>query len=297
MNMRSNSVFSNNKGISIIETLVALGIMSIMMIGFTTMISNQQKETKSMSEVLAGLDLQKNLITVLSQGSVCSYMLNNPNQLTFNSNSLPQTITPTVPVYAGVTLGIPSGVVAQVGQPASTYSSSMIVKSIKLNVIGGAGSIYAANWIIEFDENKSVRPHKPISVSTVLNVNNSNPASAKVIDCMSEQLANRYIQSCASDQVMAGYNADGSIKCQNVSEIINTNSNSSQLAGATCPAGQMVTGFNADGSMICTAAARAPAAAAPAATAVYNGPTCSSGHNTMGGYVCDMWNFPPGTRR
>lgn len=282
--MKNQYLFLNTKGLSIVETLVALGIMSIMMIGFTTMISNQQKETKSVTEVLAGLDLQKNLITVLSQGPVCSYILNNPSELTFNSSNLPQTITPTLPIYAGVQLGVPSGVIAQVGQQASIYSSSMIIKSIKLNVTGGAGSIYAANWVIDFDETKSVRPHKPITISTILNVDNANPTSAKVVDCMSEQLANRYIQSCSGSQIMAGYNADGSIKCQDIPLQANNNNSEAPFAGTSCPANQTVTGFNSDGSIICAAAAaRAPASTGGGAPAR---PSCAGGFQTMGGYVC-----------
>ncbi len=285
--MKNQSVLLNAKGLSIVETLIALGIMSIMMVGFTSMISNQHKETKSVAEVLAGLDLQKNLISVLSHGSVCSHILNNPSQITFNSNSLPQTLTPALPIYANVESGVPGAVVAQIGQQASVYSTSMVIKSIKLNVINGSGSMYTANWIIDFDESKSVRPHKPITIATVLNVDNANPAAAKVVDCMSEQVANRYIQSCTGSQVMAGYNADGSIKCQDI-PAANSSNNIAAFAGRSCPANQTVTGFNSDGSIICATSARIPAAAGGGGGTPSASPaaSCSGGHQTMGGYVC-----------
>lgn len=291
----------NTKGISIIETLVAIGIMSIMMVGFTSMLSNQHKETKSVSEILAGLDLQKNLISVLSHGSVCSYIVNNPTQLSFHSGQpLPQTITPTLPIYANVSAGVPGAIITQVGQPASNYSSSMIVESIKLRVLSGSGTTYTANWIIEFDKSKSVRPHKPITVSTVLSVDNTTPSATKIVDCMSEQIANRYIQSCASNQFMAGYNADGSIKCNNMPVQNNNSVNTSAFVGTACPGNQTMSGFNSDGSIICRSSA--VAAGGPGGglgLGLVNNPNraisttspaparyCPGGYQTMGGYVC-----------
>ena len=288
----------NIKGVSIVETLMAVGIMSIMMVGFTSMISNQHKETKSVSEILAGLDLQKNLISVLSHGSVCSYILNNPTQLSFDSRSLPQTLTPTLPIYANVSAGVPGAIITQVGQPASTYSASMIVDSIKLRIISGSGTMYTANWIIEFDKSKSVRPHKPIMVSTVLSVDNTTPSAAKIVDCMSEQIANRYIQSCASNQFMAGYNIDGSIKCNDMPVQNNNSVNTSAFVGTACPGNQTMSGFNSDGSIICRANAVAAGPGGGLGLGLVNNPNrainttspaparCPGGFQTLGGYVC-----------
>lgn len=183
----------NQNGMSILETLIAFGIMAILMAGFSSMILNQQKETKYVAEMLAGLDLQKNLINVLADGSVCKYILNNPTELKFNSNNLPRTIKPSLPIYAGVPSGTPGVAVAQVGKPASAYSSSMVVKSIELEIISGTGSSFTGNWIIDFDETKSVRTHKPITVSAILYADISDPSNAKITDCMSsgpEQFVN-----------------------------------------------------------------------------------------------------------
>ena len=197
---------SNKDGITILETLIAIGIMSIMMVGFLSMISNQQKETKSVSEILAGLDLQKNLISVLAEGSVCNHILNNPTQLTFNSNNLPQTITPSLPIYASVTSGIPGVIIAQVGQRASVYSPSMVIKSIVLNITNGSGTTYTGNWIIDFDETKSVRPHKPVTVSTILKVDSSAPGNTKITGCMGSGGGSKnWVDVLASRTAMTSY--------------------------------------------------------------------------------------------
>ena len=174
----------NQKGVTIVETLVAIGIMAIMMVGFSSMLLNQQKETKSVSEILAGLDLQKNLISALADGSVCNHILNNPTQLTFNSNNLPRDLFPSLPIYASVVSGVVGAVIAQEGQPASVFSTSMVVKDIRLNITSGSGSTYTGNWIIDFDETKSVRPHKPVTVSTILKVDSSAPGNTKITGCM-----------------------------------------------------------------------------------------------------------------
>ncbi len=220
-------MIGNKKGISIIETLIAVGIMAIVMVGFSSMILNQQKETKSVSEILAGLDLQKNLISALADGSVCNHILNNPTQLTFNSNNLPRDLEPSLPIYASVVSGVVGSVIAQEGQPASVYSSSMVVKSIRLNITSGSGSTYTGNWIIDFDETKSVRPHKPITVSTILNVDSSAPGNTKIIGCMGSQGAklNRMVSAngsdaivyCASDEIATGgggYCTAGATACR-----------------------------------------------------------------------------------
>ncbi len=193
--------------------------MAIIMVGFSSMILNQQKETKSVSEILAGLDLQKNLISVLAEGSVCNHILNNPTQLTFNSSALPQTLTPSLPIYASVMSGTPSVVVAQVGQSASVYSSSMVIKSIKLNITNGSGSTYKGDWIVDFDETKSVRPHKPVTVTAVLTVDSTIPTATKIVACMGNGTGgggNAFVQKCAANEVMNGYNSDGSIACENL---------------------------------------------------------------------------------
>lgn len=270
------SALKDNKGFSLVEVLVSVGIGAVVMLAFSSMMANQNKETKALRETLASLDLQKTLISVLANGSVCSHLLNNPTVLTFNSTQLPQTLTPSLPIYSSLPITSSSVPLAKVGELASPLSESMVIKDISLKILNGSGNTYNAKWVVSFDSSKSVRSHRSIEVSTVLTVDNTNPAAMTVVDCMSEQVANRYLQSCPANQVMSGYTSDGYIKCQ-----------SSALAYAVqkCPSGQVLNGFNSDGSISCAAAS-----SGSSNTTVIAGPTCTSGHMSFAGWVCNTWS-------
>ncbi len=246
----------NQKGMSLIEVMLAAAIMLVVGAGISSLILSQARETKSLAEVLAALDLEKNIIASMADGTVCQYMLNNPSQSTFNSTALPYKVTSPGPIYAKIAPTGPGPIVAKVGDTASAYSSSMIIKSIKLEVLNGSGNSYMGNWLIEFDETKSVRSHKPISIGATLNVDSTNPTAAKFVGCMTTGMSQGYMQSCPSGTFSVGYGADGVIQCQ--SPPVAT------IAASPAPASVPVT-------------------TAPIKTSPCQGPS----HMSMSGIVCD----------
>lgn len=171
--------------------------MGIIVMIMASMFEAQNREVQALGEKLASTDLQKTVIAALSDGSVCKYILNPPSAspLTFNTQALspatPQTINITSPLYGSITAGsppIPGPIVAKIGSPASDYSSSLIVKSIQLQVTSGNNGTYMGNWVIGFDSAKTVRPLRPVSVATILTVSTSapnSPASAVITACQS----------------------------------------------------------------------------------------------------------------
>jgi type II secretory pathway pseudopilin PulG len=174
----------NSRGQSLVQVLVGMVIMGILMVGFTSMMVNQQRETRALSEVLASMDLQRTLMISMSDGLVCKYVLNNPTVLKFNSNA----VTPTTPQYISVNqlFSVPgpnAPVVAEVDKQASPYSHSLYVKSIKLKITSGTGSNFLGTWLVDFDATKSVRPVKPAQVTTTLTVDVSSPTAAKITAC------------------------------------------------------------------------------------------------------------------
>lgn len=184
--MKLGRSFANqpHSGLAMIEVMVALVILSILTAGLTTMISQQARETKALAELLAKRDLQTVLTAALSSGSVCTYIANNSAPpLTFDSTAvLPQTLIPTLPLYASAD-PLPGPVVAQIGDIASPYAGSVIINSIQLKITAGSGSSYLGNWEIGFDSTNTVRALKPISVSTTLTVDNSIPVAARITKC------------------------------------------------------------------------------------------------------------------
>lgn len=168
---------------SLIELLVVLGIAIVLLSFTTTLFVGFHRETRALAEKLEVLDLEKLLISSLADGSTCRFILNNPTILTFDSTSLPQDLTPSLPLYANVVGAIPGPILAQVGSPVSGTSPSLIVNSIKLNITSGSGATYLASWEVGFDASQLVRPLRPISIGTTLRVDTSTPTAASILAC------------------------------------------------------------------------------------------------------------------
>ena len=181
----------NQKGISIIEVLIATGIMAIVMAGFSSMLLNQNKETRAVSEILSAQDLQKTIIAVMAKGDVCQYIL---APKTFNAQAV---IAGTIqeidmgvqPIYGSmVTSATPGVAIIKKGDRASGFTSSLIVESIKFiidsgNYVGINGS-FNGRWVIDFDGTKSVRKLRPVSVAAVIYADTSIPTAAKPVSCL-----------------------------------------------------------------------------------------------------------------
>lgn len=178
---------------SLIEVMVSIGIMSIMLVVFTTMMTNQNKEIKAMNEKMAVQESFRLLSASLSSGKACKYALNNPTALTFNSTApFPQTINlstqaPPRPIYSYVNEGPPvvlGPVLANVGSSISPLAPQLTVSQIRLVITGGSGNEYLGNWVIDFAPGTMVRALKPISISTTLNVDATVPAAARIVSCL-----------------------------------------------------------------------------------------------------------------
>lgn len=180
----------SQKGMTLVEVLVCLGIIATLAAVFAQYQLNQMKETKALNEKSATVDLEKVLISALADGSGCLHALNTPTALTFDStavtSSSPVDLVPTVPLYSKVVSGVPGPVVARVGDTASPAARSVVIQSIKLRITEGSGTNFKGAWIIDFDTSQMVRPLKPVMVSTILRVDNTNPAAATIIGCMNE---------------------------------------------------------------------------------------------------------------
>jgi hypothetical protein len=182
-------------GQMLIEVLIASAIMGVLMLGTSTILISFQKETLSLQQKVASMELEKILVAALNDGSVCQYILNNPSVQTFDSSAaFPQIIDPTTAgdpaftIYASVTPNganpaILGSTIASVGQPASSMTNTLMISSIKLEVVSGAGSTYLGNWTIEFDKTKVIRAIHPVIVPTLLTVDATVATATKVTGC------------------------------------------------------------------------------------------------------------------
>lgn len=155
---------NNQSGMSIVEVLVALGLMGILTSAMISILSTQSKEMKGMGEVLGRGELDKTLITTLADGSVCTYIFTpasisglSPASTLFNSaTTMPfQAFTMTeIPLVSSST----SPVAAKTGQTASTSSNSLVVQQIAVNITGNPlTNKFTGNITVSFNQTKLVR--------------------------------------------------------------------------------------------------------------------------------------------
>lgn len=208
----------DQSGISLVETLIALGLLSVMALLFSQVQLSQMREMKALSEKVVVLDFEKLLISSLSDGTTCQHILNSPTPLTFDSTAIssttPAILTPTLPIYAGVKLGVPGPVVAEVGQLISPISNSVRVSSIRLLITEGSAGSFKAHWEIAFDSSKMVRSLKPAVVQTVLVGDITTPTSTRIVSCMGSSSANEPVVTVRRAQVEAWRWPTATVLCQ-----------------------------------------------------------------------------------
>jgi type II secretory pathway pseudopilin PulG len=172
-------------GSSLIETMISVGILSITVVAFATLTTNQQKNNRALSEKIAALDLSNVLIRTIANNSVCSFFLTNPNPAVFDSTKIGSNSPPSIPftkIY-----GSPSAAtspIVEVGKTASALSPGAVVSSIAVDNISGAGDIYSAKVTVLFDPVTLVQQLRPVQVGINFVTDPTSPATAKrVLSC------------------------------------------------------------------------------------------------------------------
>jgi len=166
---RSRFLFENQQGQSIVQVLVSIGIMGIMMLAFASLMSGQMRETRALSEKLGSLDLEKAMMAVLADSSVCGYHLAGK---TFDASRIGTSHPPVIDMGGSLLSAANAAAppLAVVGQPASPQSNSLVVSSIQVaNITGSAaGSSFIASIRVNFDSTRLVRSIHAAQVRTFL---------------------------------------------------------------------------------------------------------------------------------
>lgn len=179
------------KGESLISIMIGVGILSIAMMTLVSILSTQQKEIQAINEKMDAFELKSLLLLVFKSSSVCTFELNNPIVLTFDSSTSATTAAAVINVNQIHTQPLnTSPLIIQTGKlvPGSS-TNSLFVSSIRLKNISFASFISAtiakfiAQWEVIFDNSKLVRVFKPVTISTVLTADITTPSSSKVINC------------------------------------------------------------------------------------------------------------------
>lgn len=196
--MLKKSYKANQKGMSLVEVLVSIGLLGIGMLAMMSFMSVQNRENKALVESLSRNDMQRFVSSVLSDGSVCTAELANPT-LFDSSKTAPYTINiddlssneiaitklhssakSTAPVFLEKTKKV------NIGPSESLYVSDIKIKNF---MSMGEPDKYTADLEISLDSSKLVRPLKPATTKLII-VTNGGPNTAKVINScvLSEKL-------------------------------------------------------------------------------------------------------------
>ena len=175
-------LLKTERGIGLLQVLVGLGITSVVMLAFTSMMSIQSRETAALSQKLEILAFEKNAITVADIGCTLEVSTNNYE---INESALTASPPPTIQftrLYMGNDNTTP--VLAQVDQPL-TNSSPFKTQQIQLRDIRKIrAGLYASNLVFTFNGENVVRAIKPTAIPMHLStVDTSNPDVKKIIAC------------------------------------------------------------------------------------------------------------------
>lgn len=176
----------NSRGMGIIEVMIAIGILSIAMMGMLTMQASMQKETRALTEKLGSLDLEKFLISALADGKICTAeltpsVINGNNSFKVNAGQ-PETTTFTLANGLHSNAMDSTKILIGPGDHPSPFTKNLKVKGGGITITDFVKidtNLYSANIKVEFESDGLVRPLRPITVKTTVLTN----ASDTILGC------------------------------------------------------------------------------------------------------------------
>jgi prepilin-type N-terminal cleavage/methylation domain-containing protein len=172
----------NANGFSMIEMLVAAGIVGIVALGFSSVIVNQQKAMVNLENKQESIELKNLLMQILTDGDVCSW------QLEGETIKVPGTPTEKNPsdsvvslktIYSGENKS--SSKVIEVNKAIGSRTSSPIVSKIEFkNIYELSDDNYQGNFVISLKTKSGIAP-RPIEVSAIISTDPSTGKNAKKI--------------------------------------------------------------------------------------------------------------------
>jgi type II secretory pathway pseudopilin PulG len=183
----SNFLRSNQKGMSLVEVLVSIGISTVISFVMATTMVNVSRDQRALQEKYNQLELKNDLLTAFANTDICLSQLNQ-NSPTLNlsgvsaSNPSKQSIS-----YSELHMGNSnqSLLLAKVGSPLPGSSpNQMVVSKIELGSFLSTGSpnTFTGELKIEMDPATLTRALKPLSIKQIFNI--AGPvASAKIVGC------------------------------------------------------------------------------------------------------------------
>jgi prepilin-type N-terminal cleavage/methylation domain-containing protein len=130
----TSSFWNSNKGFSLIEIMIGIGIMTIVITANLMMFSNLDRQNQVLAEKVAVSDLKRQMVAILGNGTICSTELasnvfNPSGPYVINADSLATQEINLDRIHSGTTATAPA--LIEKDQLASTMSQRLLVDKIK----------------------------------------------------------------------------------------------------------------------------------------------------------------------
>ncbi len=162
---------NNRNGFSIVEILVAVGIMSVIALGMATLITNQTMEIKGIDEKMALQSVQTRVANVLSSPAFCGCFLGTSRTFDYE----------TARVWSSALTSIASsydGACAAVGAAFLTVATPLDARLTPVgmslqNIVETTASSgnFSANLVLQFDQTLLTKSRKSLSLPMYFSVN------------------------------------------------------------------------------------------------------------------------------
>lgn len=174
----------NQAGQSLIQVLVSIALISILILAFASMMTNEQRALEQVNQKLASLDLERLLTSAFADGSLCATLFSKSALTAFDPMTV-SSVTGAVETFVQIPPGTPSPLVAK-GKPASVMSGNLVVQSISLTDVvcqspcTASSNLFNGNLTVAFDPKKLVIPLRTITIPIIFST--TGGAGAQIPD-------------------------------------------------------------------------------------------------------------------
>ena len=182
-----------SRGFTLIEVLIALVIVALVSVAFSTMMTSMSLENRAVSDVVERADLERQMGALLADDTLCGCNLQGAPAMTTDAQSptgaAGTMIVPLPKITTSCTS--PPNVFAEPGRKLSALSASFQVAKVAVRDLQptgrrgptGANIEYAGAFYVEFDPKASPsRQLRPIKASKIFA---TDPSGARLASCSS----------------------------------------------------------------------------------------------------------------
>ena len=228
----------SNRGFSIIEVLFVVGFIAFISMALAAVISNQNKEMKSIYQKSEALELKSTLLQALEVDDVCNWQFRdkvvNTSGVTATQKS--SSVLNFGRLYMGPSST--SAVLVQEGQALPGTQTALEIASVTFEDIVATGipNEYKGLVTVTFANSSLVRSMKPVRVQKIIKVVGSDPAGAKRIEtCVLTRYSEIFTVPLST---LRNYHTNLQTNCSNMNtEKMTFDSACGRFCGGGCVAG------------------------------------------------------------